>query len=84
MEEHDGDIHVTVPFQKQILANDMAPDTEVPRESHTLILRQYGPKILRVFMGFGDVEMSDSSEMLMLNERVDKLPPLCASRMASG
>ena len=74
VEEHDGDIHVTVPFQKQMLANDMAPDTTAPRESHTLILRQYGPKILRVFMGFGDVEMSDSSEMLMLNERVEKLP----------
>ena len=74
VEEHDGDIHVTVPFQKQMLANDMAPDTTAPRESHTLILRQYGSKILRVFMGFGEVEMSDSSEMLMLNERVEKLP----------
>lgn len=74
VEERDGDIYVTVPFQKQLLANDMAPDNDTPRESHTLILRQYGPKILRVFMGFGEVEISDCSEMLMLNERVGKLP----------
>lgn len=74
VEERDGDLYVTVPFQKQLLANDMAPDNDTPRESHTLILRQYGPKILRVFMGFGEVEISDCSEMLMLNERVGKLP----------
>ncbi|MDE6394234.1 MAG: alpha-xylosidase, partial [Duncaniella sp.] len=70
----DGDIHITVPFQKQVLANDMAADTSVPRCCHTLILRQYGPQILRVFMGFGETEMSDNSEMLVLNDRVTKMP----------
>ena len=37
--ENDGDICVLVPFQKQILANDMAADTGVPREEYTLIIR---------------------------------------------
>ena len=70
----DGDVLITVPFQKQVLANDMAADEAVPRENHTLILRQYGPKILRVFMGFGVLSMADDSEMLMLSERVGKMP----------
>ena len=30
--EKDGDICINVPFQKQVLSNDMAPDTTSPRE----------------------------------------------------
>ena len=74
IETKDGDIYITVPFQKQLLSNDMAADTTAPREYHTLILRQYGPKITRVFMGFGEIPMRDESEMLMLDNRVEKLP----------
>ena len=74
VEVRDGDVLVTVPFQKQVLANDMAADESAPRENHTLIIRQYGPKITRVFMGFGEIEMTDDSEMLMLSERVVKMP----------
>ena len=37
--EKDGDVCVTVPFQKQQLANDMAADTTVPQEEYTLIIR---------------------------------------------
>ncbi|MDE6328753.1 MAG: alpha-xylosidase, partial [Duncaniella sp.] len=50
VEEIDGDIHISVPFQKQILDNDMAADLSAARENHTLVLRQYGNKIIRVFM----------------------------------
>ncbi len=74
VEERDGDVYITVPFQKQVLANDMAPDEGTPRENHTLILRQYGPKITRVFMGFGELGMADDSEMLMLSERAARMP----------
>lgn len=70
----DGDIHIEIPFQKQRLDNDMAADSSTPRAVHTLILRQYGPKILRLFMGFGQWPLSDHSEMLILDEKVDKLP----------
>ena len=72
--EKDGDVHVVVPFQKQLLSNDMAADTAVPREEYTLIIRQYGNKIIRLFCGFGDWEMTDQSEMLQFSERVQKLP----------
>lgn len=75
VEEIDGDIHISVLFQKQILDNDMAADLSAARENHTLVLRQYGNKIIRVFMGFGEVAMTDESEMLMLNaEHTTHLP----------
>ncbi len=72
--ERDGDICVSVPFQKQVLANDMAADENVPREEYTLIIRQYEPKILRLFIGFGEEEISDSSVMLQYSNRVKKVP----------
>ena len=72
--EKDGDILVSVPFQKQVLDNDMAADTEVPREEYTLIIRQYGDKITRLFMGFGEEQMTDESEMLQYSDNVVKKP----------
>ena len=39
-----------------------------------LIIRQYSNKIIRLFCGFGDWEMTDQSEMLQFSERVQKLP----------
>ena len=74
VEEKDGDILVTVPFQKQVLANDMAPDITVPQEEHTLIIRAYAPGIVRIFMGMGGEEPSDTSEMLQMSKRVRKMP----------
>lgn len=72
--EKDGDILVTVPFQKQVLANDMAPDTNVAQETHTLIIRQYEPGIIRLFMGFDGELPSDTSEMLQMSARVKRSP----------
>lgn len=74
VEEKDGDIHITVPFQKQVLANDMAPDTGVPRENHTLVVRQYEPGITRVFMSFDGETPGDTSEMLQMSDRVKREP----------
>lgn len=73
VEEKDGDIHITVPFQKQMLANDMAPDTSAPREIHTLIIRQYEPGITRVFMSFNGEKPEDKSEMLQMSDRVKRV-----------
>lgn len=70
----DGDILVTVPFQKQVLANDMAPDTDVPQEIHTLVIRQYEPGIIRLFMSMDGMQPSDSSEMLQMSARVKRIP----------
>lgn len=72
--EKDGDILVEVPFQKQQLANDMAPDTDVPQETQTLVIRQYEPGILRLFMGCEGEQPSDTSEMLQMSARVKRLP----------
>ncbi|MDO4159867.1 MAG: alpha-xylosidase [Prevotellaceae bacterium] len=70
----DGDIHIGVPFQKQVLDNDMAADTSVPREEYTLIIRQYEPGILRLFIGFGEKQITDESEILQFSERIKKMP----------
>ncbi len=72
--EKDGDILITVPFQKQLLDADMAADTTVTREESTLLIRQYNNKIIRLFAGFGETEISDESEMLQFSGRVQKLP----------
>ena len=72
--ERDGDIIVTVPFQKQMLDSDMAADNSAPREVHKLVIRCYEPKILRLFMGFGEEQMTDESEMLQYSTRVKKTP----------
>jgi alpha-D-xyloside xylohydrolase len=47
--ERDGDICIDVPFQKQVLANEMAADTSVPQETYTVVIRYYDPKIIRVY-----------------------------------
>ena len=67
--EKEGDIYVTVPFQKQKLANDMMADTDVPQEEYTLIIRQYNIGITRLFLGFGDYVLTDESEMLQFSDR---------------
>lgn len=74
VEEKDGDILVSVPFQKQKLANDMVADTEAPQETHTLIIRQYEPGIIRLFMSTDGEQPSDTSEMLQMSERVKRMP----------
>ena len=76
--EHEGDICIDIPFQKQIKANDMAPDTTVGQKTHTLIVRFYEPMIIRIFADFSDSQghsdCSENSEMLQFSERVLRKP----------
>ena len=76
--EHEGDICIDIPFQKQIKANDMAPDTTVGQKTHTLIVRYYEPMIIRIFADFSDSQghsgCSENSEMLQFSERVLRKP----------
>jgi len=83
--ELNGDILVDVPFQKQRLDNDMAADTEAPQEEHTLVMRCYAPKTMRLFVRFADDEgrpltrdedrlPTDESAMLQLSARAKRLP----------
>lgn len=77
--EKEGDVCVVVPFQKEILANDMAADTTAPREEYILTIRQYATGITRLFIGFGEEEMTDESEMLQFSNRISRLP-LCVEQ----
>jgi alpha-D-xyloside xylohydrolase len=78
----NGDVLVTVPFQKQLLQNDIRPDTAAARKNYTLRFRAYGDKILRVSMGFGVAEMPDSP-MLQLADGL-KVLPLSFSKSEAG
>lgn len=60
IETKGSDVLVTIPFQKQLLSNDILPDTSAERKNYTLRLRAYGEKIIRVSMGFGVPDMPDS------------------------
>ena len=85
IEEHGGDIIVTIPYQKQLHQEDMAPDTEVPRQTYDLIIRAYEcaphsdlqvgePNIIRLFTTMTDDEMVESDDMLMFSPEVRRLP----------
>ena len=74
--EREGEVCLDIPFQRQQLANDMAADTTVPQELHTLVLRAYCPKLLRLFIDFGEPFSvpADESEMLSLSAAVVREP----------
>lgn len=74
VEAVEGDIHITVPFQKQLKAADMAADTKCEQVSHTLILRAYGEEIVRLFLSTEGQAPSDESEMLAYAPSVKQLP----------
>ncbi len=70
----DGDALVTVPFQKQAASLEVKPDTDTPRQSYHLRLRAYGKQILRVAIGFGVPEMTDSMMLELASDL--KVSPL--------
>ena len=70
----DGtDVVLEIPFQKQKVANDIAPDLEVARKNYFLRMRAYGSKILRVAIGFDAPAMPDSP-MLEIHEKLSIIP----------
>ena len=74
IEERDDDIVVTIPYQKQLHQEDMAPDTEVPQQTYDLIIRAYEPNMIRLFTTMTDDEMMESDDMLMFSPEVKRLP----------
>ena len=83
--EKDGDIYIDIPFQKQVLSNDMLADTAYKQEVYTLILRQYGDKIIRVFSDFTDEfdKISDSGSILCMAKELTS-QPLTVVALADG
>lgn len=71
IEERNGDIFITVPFQQQQNSNEIAPDFSVARKEFELQISALGPKILRVSMAFESV-IETSSLMLELDNRLKK------------
>lgn len=67
----DGDILVRIPFQKQLPYNDLQPDLSAPEKIHTMVIRSYNRKILRIFCGFAEKGMH-SSPMLKFHKDLKK------------
>ena len=83
--EHEGDICIDIPFQKQVKANDMAPDDNAAQETYTLIIRYYEPMIIRLYCRFDKAASScavkspavvpqDNSPLLQFSDRILKKP----------
>ena len=73
IEELNGDIVVTIPYQKQLSQNDMAPETKAPQQSFGLIIRAYEPNIVRIFTTMTDEEMTENDEMLQFSPEIKRL-----------
>ena len=74
IEERDGDIVLTIPYQKQLHQEDMAPDNEAPQQCYELIIRAYEPNILRLFTTMSGDEMTEADDMLMMTKEVKRQP----------
>lgn len=72
--ERNGDIIVTIPYQKQLHQEDMAPDTAAPQQSFDLIVRAYEPDMLRLFTTMSGDEMTEADDMLQFHPDVKRLP----------
>lgn len=74
IEEHDGDIIVTIPYQKQLHQEDMAPDIAAPQQCFDLIVRAYEPNIIRLFTTMSGDVMTEHDDMLQMAEAVQRVP----------
>ena len=74
IKENNGDVWVTIPFQKQVLANDMQADESAAQETYVLKIRAYSNNSVRLFSSFNDEECSDNDDMLCWHPSVKKIP----------
>lgn len=72
VKEDNGDIIISVPYQKQVLQEDMLADTSVPHRIVPLRLRAYGDRIVRVFTSMVEDEITESSYMLEMDKGLSK------------
>jgi alpha-D-xyloside xylohydrolase len=71
IEERDGTIYITIPFQKQQNSNEISPDTAAERKEYVLRISALGEKILRVSLAFAG-EVMESSLLLEMDQRLTK------------
>lgn len=72
VKEDNGDIIISVPYQKQVLQEDMLADTSVPHRIVPLRLRAYGDRIVRVFTSMVGDEITENSYMLEMDKGLSK------------
>ena len=72
IQEREGDIVVTIPYQQQKHQEDMAPDKAIKQQSFDLIIRAYEPNIIRVFTTMTDDEMTEADDMLQFSPDVKR------------
>ena len=73
IEEENGSVLLTIPFQKQLNFNKIKADTSVARRDYKLKITQYGNTILRISIGIGQAPEEDS-EMLQISKELIKKP----------
>lgn len=71
IQENNGDILVTIPFQQQNNSNEITPDISVARKEYVMRIQAISDKILRVSLAFTG-EIQETSEMLELDVRLKK------------
>lgn len=64
VEECDGAIHITVPYQRQVRQNDMLADNTEPQREYILIIKAYSHDIIRIFTSFDGQKPIDHDDML--------------------
>lgn len=74
IEEKNGDVFITIPFQLQNNSNEITPDNTVARKNYKLRIRAYGNKIIRVSVAFDDSAIAEESEMLEYADSLKKVP----------
>ena len=74
IEEREGDIVVTIPYQKQLRQEDMAPDNAAPQQSYELVIRVYEPNIVRVFTTMSGDAMMEVDDMLQFSPDIKRQP----------
>jgi alpha-D-xyloside xylohydrolase len=72
VKEEQGDIVIAIPFQKQKLQEDMAPDMDVPQEEYTLRLRAYSHDVLRLFISMEGDGMKEQTDMLGMSDEMER------------
>lgn len=67
VEERDGDVVVSIPYQRQLHQDDMAPDTTAPQQSYELVIRAYHPNVVRIFTSMTGDGMTERDDMLLMS-----------------
>jgi len=78
----NGDVLLTIPFQKYLPGKDLYVDREAVRRDYVFRLRTYGSEILRISIGM-DLEIVEDSLMLDLREDLVQTT-LSIQKMASA